>query len=846
MVHCVVYIQEIRPWPPSHSLRSLDSVYLQWKYSDQSGGSTRAVIPSLGFGVGDGKIKFNESFKLPVILTKEAALHLEFSLYGKAQSDMTAKEQLLGTALVDLTNYRHVKKTVTLEAPMSFKRRLRNAPTVLLIKLQPINKHVNGVQRKVEEAEVPSFSDDDASTPSSLTISSPFEGSHEEEPDSASQDVMQMPLDPRLDLSSEMVTLEEDSASFTRNSDASSVQSSPRSIGFEGAVPDTAKVYNRRWSMDRADLVRQVHEKIVKSRKAKYKEYAKQLTNPEIDLQAGEKTCFVSITDFENNAGENNKDWEQSLHVPQICNRSSGTQDGPIESGHGERQLNNEKRDEDIKEMDVMVNCSTAATSITRKKKVIDVSRKESKFRELECKVEKLERELTEAAAIEMSLYSIVAEHGSSLNKFYAPARRLSRFYFHACKEKTTYTRASAGKSVVSGLVLVTKACANDVPRLTFWLSNSVALRMSVTRANMKKKVSSLKHRETKFASTDSFEDWDDPSTFVNALAKNEALVFTRIVESLWWQIFTPHMQSTSGKATNLEKALKEKHKSKRNPSSEYQEQAKITLDIWKKAFEDAYYKLCPLRSERHDCVCLSLLSRLIMEQCIHRLDVAMFNALLRESPDRIPTDPVFDPISNVNVLPVLAGKSSFGIGAQLKNAIGSWSRCLSDLFPDEKKEPFKFKLLNELSELMMLPKDMLLKKSIRKEVCPTFGTLLIKRVLMSFVADEFCQDQIPDAVLKELDSQGHKKDEGSIRSIPCNTTPIVYLPPSTASLANILQVQKSVLWKSYHTEDELDGVASAYRESLCSSSGYWKPKESGGESCVRYQLLRDIWRGED
>lgn len=52
------------------------------------------------------------------------------------------------------------------------------------------------------------------------------------------------------------------------------------------------------------------------------------------------------------------------------------------------------------------------------------------------------------------------------------------------------------------------------------------------------------------------------------------------------------------------------------------------------------------------------------------RLDVAMLNAILRESADEMPTDPISDPISDSKVLPIQAGKSSFGAGAQLKNAV--------------------------------------------------------------------------------------------------------------------------------------------------------------------------------
>lgn len=130
----------------------------------------------------------------------------------------------------------------------------------------------------------------------------------------------------------------------------------------------------------------------------------------------------------------------------------------------------------------------------------------------------------------------------------------------------------------------------------------------------------------------------------------------------------------------------------------------------------------------------------------------------------------------------------------------------------DERQDTsFKsFHLLNALSDLMMLPKDMLLSRSIRKEVwqnhpdsfqkkkklfglintagisttiiviayvawnsvnhkkdpyllgcishflkvCPTFGAPLIKRVLHNFVTDEFCPDPIPDIVLEALESE--------------------------------------------------------------------------------------------
>lgn len=47
-----------------------------------------------------------------------------------------------------------------------------------------------------------------------------------------------------------------------------------------------------------------------------------------------------------------------------------------------------------------------------------------------------------------------------------------------------------------------------------------------------------------------------------------------------------------------------------------------------------------------------------------------MFNAILRESADDNSTGPVSDPITDVKVLLIPSGKSSFGAGAQLRTAV--------------------------------------------------------------------------------------------------------------------------------------------------------------------------------
>lgn len=58
------------------------------------------------------------------------------------------------------------------------------------------------------------------------------------------------------------------------------------------------------------------------------------------------------------------------------------------------------------------------------------------------------------------------------------------------------------------------------------------------------------------------------------------------------------------------------------------------------------------------------------MEQCIVRLDVAMFNAILRESSHQMPTDTDSDPIGDPRVLPIPAGVLSFESGVKLRNTV--------------------------------------------------------------------------------------------------------------------------------------------------------------------------------
>ncbi|KAI3721377.1 hypothetical protein L2E82_32387 [Cichorium intybus] len=69
----IVNILEIKPWPPSESLKSLRSALIQWKHGDAHSGSTKPVAPS----VVSSSIEFNEAFRVHVTLSRDRSFYLE-------------------------------------------------------------------------------------------------------------------------------------------------------------------------------------------------------------------------------------------------------------------------------------------------------------------------------------------------------------------------------------------------------------------------------------------------------------------------------------------------------------------------------------------------------------------------------------------------------------------------------------------------------------------------------------------------------------------------------------------------------------------------------------------------
>uniref|UniRef100_A0A7N0T7P3 C2 NT-type domain-containing protein n=1 Tax=Kalanchoe fedtschenkoi TaxID=63787 RepID=A0A7N0T7P3_KALFE len=868
-VNYLVNIQEIRPWPPSQSLKTLRSALIQWENGERSSGTTRAVIPQLGPIAGEGKIEFNESFKLNVVLSREIGKAgdpdnfqknlLEFNLY-EPRRDKTVKGQLLGTAIINLADYGVIRDTLSLNAPVNCTRSFKNtAQPILNFEIKPLRKSrknvssdnilsremsmdrndiesVSSMTKEECNPEIASFTDDDISSHTSTTVTSSL-GDPTPENDESSYESLK------------------DGKAVTHH--RSNIPSDSRFEKLETVTFETKDEETVRRDFTNGSSVK------------------------EQDLLGA---AFGNGVALETDALSD----EKLRTVSRACNSEQKEYLRAVQSQSDLKTINGSVGNKEKK--NILSNGHKYSVQLKERNTYSD-----PRINKLEERVIMLEGELREAAAAEVSLYSIIAEHGSSMSKLHAPARRLSRLYMHTSKNGSKTRIARAARSAASGLVLVAKACGNDVPRLTFWLSNCVLLRAIISQANVDPKVplstgnisgkktpslsrwteSSNKINENSNAPFGSSEDWVDSHAFTYALEKIEGWIFSRVIESIWWQTLTPHMQSAAAKELDCSKSEKSLN---RVPSSQGRDQGNFSLILWKKAFKDACERLCPVRAAGHECGCLPMLAKLVMEQCVARLDVAMFNALLRESGDDIPTDPVSDPISDLRVLPIQSGNFCFGAAVQLKNVIGNWSRVFSEVFgideddsivdngdrislDDSRDMSFRsFSLLNALSDLLMLPKDMLINKSTRKEICPAFGAQLIRRILDTYVPDEFCPDPVPKKVFQALEADGEEDipevGEVCFTDFPCTASSPLYLPPSAASLSNYIgEIRKwqltrttsSVLRKSYTSDDELDEIGSPMN-SIC-LDGVHSPsvhksnhKKIAAESAVRYQLLREVW----
>lgn len=134
-VNYVVHVQEIKPWLPSSQ-----TLALTWENGDQLSGF-------LSPNVIDSTIEFNKSFVLPLTLRRDKKdrdkfqkNYLEFHLY-EPRKDKPNKDQLLGSAVVNLGDYGIIDNVLNLSVPFIWKKSSKSgSQPVLFINIQSNDK----------------------------------------------------------------------------------------------------------------------------------------------------------------------------------------------------------------------------------------------------------------------------------------------------------------------------------------------------------------------------------------------------------------------------------------------------------------------------------------------------------------------------------------------------------------------------------------------------------------------------------------------------------------------------------------------------------------------------------
>lgn len=443
----IVHVEEIRPWPPSESLKSVQTVFLQWENGDQNSGSLLSVA-------GDSNIVFNESFMLPLTLYRDKRApekfrknYLEFSLFEPRKDK--AKGSLLATASVNLADYGLTEEIKSIDAPLSFRKNSNNlTPSALTISVEPVEREgSNSSYIDDNESEFASYTDDDASSQSSRTAGS-FESPSRNE-------FAPVPKFPERS----MTTLK-------KNSIGPAITSSPSSISFR----DTSGKSN-----NFHDVIGNSRYKSGNSTRNYGEDSADYYENDQRErrdnaLHMSESRLIGKLSDDDSRrqapvrSDTLNLNRKAPAFPPASGNKARLNHVQSVIHGsvNGKGSLTDLYSGGKPADLDIPNGLKKKGRVTESKEARVEVPVGKNEWK---AKAEVLEEELKEIAALEIGLYSVVAEHACSGNKVHAPARRLSRFYTNACRSGSQAKRSSAARAAASGLVLVSKACGNDVPR---------------------------------------------------------------------------------------------------------------------------------------------------------------------------------------------------------------------------------------------------------------------------------------------------------------------------------------------------------------------------------------------
>ncbi|MEW5311714.1 MAG: hypothetical protein WDW38_003403 [Sanguina aurantia] len=440
---------------------------------------------------------------------------------------------------------------------------------------------------------------------------------------------------------------------------------------------------------------------------------------------------------------------------------------------------------------------------------------------ELEADRQSLERELLTVAALEVavSLAHPNAPQGGRARGAHAPARRLARTMMCMGKEQG----APFGCTALRMMERQLSATVSDLPGLAFWWSNIIHMRAILQGLSLGTSLAGSDDQSSRRP-----DHWA-AAAFVPQLGHLERSAFNELLTLLWESVLMPAVVGGSKAAAGVKAATTKRAT---------QEAA---IKKWFEGLDHVSHWLETTGSAGHS----QLLCVQVLLQLLRKLDAMMFYHLLLKGPSDINILSDYDPTHTLwggpgkavpqlddSALPFSRGLLTFGGGMSVKMTVTrlqQWAAgeailqeaSLAGLIGDAGSGSSLFPLLRAAADLLMMPKELLMDKAIRLDVCCVLSMSSVLHILERFQQDEFATDVIDRGILQSLreeNSQESAREMSHVRG--------AYSSPSDADILHKMELgDEPGLEYDDDSQDELEDVSSL-------SDG----------TAVRFKLLHELW----
>ncbi|KAF8057725.1 hypothetical protein HT031_005909 [Scenedesmus sp. PABB004] len=477
-----------------------------------------------------------------------------------------------------------------------------------------------------------------------------------------------------------------------------------------------------------------------------------------------------------------------------------------------------------------------------------------------------LQDELLMAAAAEFAIYNAqraLLPGRSAARSVHAPARRIARTLVCLGRQDGLPFGLLALRQVSASVV----AGRGDIGGLAFWWTNSVHLRGFLQSLNL--------------ALASAADDDDDAprhwaaAELVPRLLQQEKFIFDELVSYVWTHTFVPAVAASRARPASMALAAGVVKRAGQEAA----------MRKWIAALEAVAAQLRGLGREGH----VSTLRHQVLLEVLKRMDVLIFHCLLAPPPGsddgsssggaplpspgasgggwgagdgpgpspRPGAGVLFDPL-NPN-MPVLddsmlffgRGALSFGTGMHLKMAatrFQQWAfgeggmREIWANLPAQGQSLFP--LLRATSDLLMMPKDLLLEPGIREDMCDNLPLGTLVYMLTRFAPDDFSREGIPFEVLAALraeaaDAAPRGGDPAALAAALGTGPPRLvveaectyYSPTDDMAMEKVEVGEEPGLEYDADSEDELDALGGLCADTTC-----------GTGPPLRFKLLHNLW----